>query len=137
MSVLFSRACARVLSLSVPVQFARACTRSLSSLAAADVADAAGSRAAGAAVSTPGAGGVPSREAPLTFFPQMSVTLVRRVTARMPYNHFLFRVDPKYTKADIREYLTKVYGVDVARVTTSISLGAFGSCSVRGRERPC
>ena len=40
---------------------------------------------------------------------------------------------PKHTKSEIREYLEKVYNVKVARVTTSITLGAsatlaFGSC---------
>lgn len=62
------------------------------------------------------------------YFPNMSLTLVRRVSARLPYNHFLFRCDPKYTKHDIKEYLTKVYNVDVARVTTAISLGELVVC---------
>ncbi len=60
------------------------------------------------------------------FLPQMALTLVRRVTARLPYNHYLFRADPKYTKHDVREYLEKVYNVKVSRVTTSISLGEEG-----------
>lgn len=59
----------------------------------------------------------------IVYLPEMSMTLVRRVSARLPYNHFLFRVHPKWTKAEITEYLTKVYNVNVARVTTSISLG--------------
>jgi hypothetical protein len=57
------------------------------------------------------------------FLPQMALTLVRRVTARLPYNHYLFRADPKHTKHEVREYLEKVYNVKVARITTSISLG--------------
>ena len=60
---------------------------------------------------------------PVTWFPQMAMTLVRRASAKLPHNHFLFRVEPKRTKAEIREYLTKVYGVSVVRVATSISLG--------------
>ena len=53
----------------------------------------------------------------------MSLTLVRRVTATLPYNHFLFRCEPKWTKNEIKEYLEKVYKVNVARIATSISLG--------------
>ena len=55
--------------------------------------------------------------------PEMALTLVRRVTARLPYNHFLFRAEPSVTKHEVREYLEKVYDVRVARVTTSVSLG--------------
>lgn len=57
-------------------------------------------------------------------FPEMALTLVRRVTARLPHNHFLFRTDPRWTKSEIREYLEKVYSVHVARIATTISLGA-------------
>ena len=60
----------------------------------------------------------------IVYLPTMALTLVRRVTAKLPYNHFLFRCAPKYTKMEIREYLEKVYNVKVARVTTSITLGA-------------
>jgi ribosomal protein L23 len=63
---------------------------------------------------------------PTTYLPTMLLTLVRRVSAKLPYNHFLFRVNPQHTKAEIREYLEKVYNVKVARITTSISLGAWG-----------
>lgn len=49
--------------------------------------------------------------------------MVRRVSARLPYNHFLFRSDPKWTKLEIKEYLEKVYNVQVARLSTSVSLG--------------
>ena len=62
---------------------------------------------------------------PTTYLPTMLLTLVRRVSAKLPYNHFLFRVNPQHTKAEIREYLEKVYNVKVARITTSISLGAL------------
>jgi len=82
------------------------------------------SSAVSAAVRSGVSGGVPtSIGGAFVYFPNMSLTLVRRVSARLPYNHFLFRCDPKYTKHDIKEYLTKVYNVDVARVTTAISLG--------------
>ncbi len=56
-------------------------------------------------------------------FPEMALTLVRRVTAKLPHNHYLFRVDPKYTKAEVREYLEKVYNVKVANITSSVQLG--------------
>jgi ribosomal protein L23 len=95
-------------------------------------ARAAAAAAGGAAAAAPAAAPA-AREARPVFFPQMSMTLVRRVTARLPYNHFLFRVDPKYTKADIKEYLTKVHGASVARVTTSISLGALRRLRARAR----
>jgi ribosomal protein L23 len=72
----------------------------------------------------------------LVYFPNMAMTLVRRVSSRLPYNHFLFRVDPKHTKHEIKEYLTKVYNVDVARVTTAISLGASGAASRAPLCRP-
>jgi ribosomal protein L23 len=59
------------------------------------------------------------------FFPEMALTLVRRASAKLPYNHFLFRTDPKWTKNEIKEYLRKVYNVDVARITTYISPGEW------------
>ena len=61
----------------------------------------------------------------VTYLPTMLMTLVRRVSSKLPYNHFLFRVAPQYTKAEIKEYLEKVYNVQVSRITTSISLGAL------------
>lgn len=60
----------------------------------------------------------------LVYFPEMALTLVRRMTARLPYNHFMFRTELKWTKNEIKEYLTKVYSVKVARITTYISAGA-------------
>lgn len=57
-------------------------------------------------------------------FPTMALTLVRRVTAKLPPNHFLFRTEPRWTKTEITEYLRAVYGVRVADITTSISQGA-------------
>lgn len=61
--------------------------------------------------------------ATVVHLPEMALTLVRRVTARLPYNHFLFRAAPSVTKAEVREYIDKVYGVTAARITTSIALG--------------
>ena len=61
--------------------------------------------------------------ATVVHLPEMALTLVRRVTARLPYNHFLFRTSPRVTKHEVREYLEKVYDVRVARVTSSVSLG--------------
>ena len=65
---------------------------------------------------------MPVRKA-LVMMPEMALTMVRRVTAKLPHNHFLFRVAPKWTKNEITEYLEKVYNVKVARVATSILLG--------------
>jgi large subunit ribosomal protein L23 len=59
----------------------------------------------------------------IVYLPELSLTLVRRVSARLPYNHFLFRTDASTTKHEVKEYLEKVYNVKVARITTSISLG--------------
>lgn len=59
----------------------------------------------------------------IVHLPEMALTMVRRVTAKLPFNHYLFRVDPKYTKNEIQEYLEKVYNVKVSNITTSISLG--------------
>jgi ribosomal protein L23 len=70
------------------------------------------------------------------YLPEMALTLVRRVTARLPYNHYLFRTDPKWTKLEIKEYLHKVYGVRVAAIATSISLGASRCGSPRGGACP-
>ena len=61
----------------------------------------------------------------IVYLPEMALTLVRRVSAKLPHNHFLFRTDPKWTKMEIKEYLTKVYDVNVARIATSISLGTW------------
>ena len=59
----------------------------------------------------------------IVHLPEMSMTLVRRVSARLPHNQFLFRVEPSVTKHEVREYLRAVYGCRVARVSTSVSLG--------------
>ncbi|CAE7572007.1 rplW [Symbiodinium sp. KB8] len=56
-------------------------------------------------------------------FPEMAIALVRRASARLPRNHFIFRTDPKWTKQEIKEYLQKVYEMDVERVATINYLG--------------
>ena len=57
------------------------------------------------------------------YFPEIALTLVRRVTSKLPYNHFLFRTDAKWTKTELREYLQKLYNVKVAGISTYISPG--------------
>lgn len=39
--------------------------------------------------------------------------------------HYMLRTDPRWTKAEIREYLLKVYGVRCARIATYISAGTL------------
>jgi large subunit ribosomal protein L23 len=63
---------------------------------------------------------------PLRFpvwFPEMPMTLVRRASAKLPRNNFIFRTDPKWTKQEIKEYLVKLYDMDVERVATINYLG--------------
>lgn len=61
----------------------------------------------------------------MVYLPEMAITMVRRTTAKLPYNHFLFRTEPKWTKLEIKEYLQKIYGVKVARIATSVQLGTL------------
>ena len=74
-----------------------------------------------------------------THFPNMALTLVRRATADLPKNTYLFRCDPKYTKLEIKEYLQKVYNVTVANVSTINSLGTSraGRCCFCPPPRVC
>ena len=52
-------------------------------------------------------------------FPNMAVTLMKRETnSRYHPNDVVFKVDPKFTKHDIKEYLTKIYGLNVQKVNT-------------------
>jgi len=63
---------------------------------------------------------------PLRFpvwLPEMPLTLVRRASAKLPRNNFIFRTDPKWTKQEIKEYLNKIYTMDVERVATINYLG--------------
>ena len=50
--------------------------------------------------------------------PEIQLTLIRRATARMPRNNYVFRTAPKWTKPEIKQFLQKAYGVKVARVAT-------------------
>ena len=52
------------------------------------------------------------------WLPNMTMTLVRRASARQPRNNFIFRTAPNATKPEIKEYLAKVYGVRATRVAT-------------------
>lgn len=52
------------------------------------------------------------------WFPQFAMTMVRRVSATQAPNNFVFRVDPKMTKPEIKQYLERIYGVNVQRVAT-------------------
>jgi len=52
------------------------------------------------------------------WLPELQLTMVRRATARLPRNHFVFRTAPKWTKPEIKQFLQKAYGVKVARVAT-------------------
>lgn len=65
----------------------------------------------------------------------MALTLVRRATAELPRNTFLFRCDPKYTKLEIKEYLQKVYSVKVASVATINSLGKLRRSGMHGYKQ--
>lgn len=61
----------------------------------------------------------------IVYFPQMALTLNRRASAKLPYNHYMFKTTPQWTKNEIKEYLLKVYNVQVARITTSIARGEY------------
>ncbi|KAA0152023.1 hypothetical protein FNF27_05233 [Cafeteria roenbergensis] len=52
------------------------------------------------------------------WLPEIQLTLIRRATARMPRNNYVFRTAPKWTKPEIKQFLQKAYGVKVARVAT-------------------
>mmetsp|Transcript_11259 Transcript_11259/g.39219 ORF Transcript_11259/g.39219 Transcript_11259/m.39219 type:complete len:109 (-) Transcript_11259:59-385(-) len=55
---------------------------------------------------------------PAVWFPKFTMTLMRRASAAQPANNLVFRVDPKMTKPEIRQYLERVYGLPVTRVAT-------------------
>ena len=49
----------------------------------------------------------------------MAVTLMPKTERqRLLPNQYVVRVEPHYTKHDIKEYLTKVYNLPVVRVNT-------------------
>lgn len=52
------------------------------------------------------------------WLPNMTMTLVRRTSAKLPRNNFIFRTTPEVTKPEIKEYLAKVYGVRATRIST-------------------
>jgi ribosomal protein L23 len=52
------------------------------------------------------------------WLPELQLALVRRATARLPRNTFVFRTQPKWTKPEIRQFLEKAYGVNVVRIAT-------------------
>lgn len=54
------------------------------------------------------------------WFPEIQMTLVRRATARLPRNSFVFRTASKWTKPEIKQFLQAAYGVRVVRVATVI-----------------
>ncbi|TYZ63434.1 hypothetical protein PybrP1_007293 [[Pythium] brassicae (nom. inval.)] len=59
-------------------------------------------------------------------FPNMAVTFMgKNARTRLRENQYVFRVEPNYTKHDIKEYLTKVYGLPVIKVNTMNYEGKF------------
>lgn len=52
-------------------------------------------------------------------FPKMIITASRTRGKELMPNQKAFIVAPKTTKHEIKEYLTKVYGMDVRKVTTA------------------
>jgi hypothetical protein len=61
-------------------------------------------------------------------FPNMAITFMGKNTrTRLRDNQYVFRVEPHYTKHDIKEYLTKVYNLPVAKVNT---MNYEGACAV-------
>lgn len=52
-------------------------------------------------------------------FPNMSMIFMgKNAKTRLRENQYVFRVEPNYTKNDIKEYLTKIYGLSVTKVNT-------------------
>ena len=68
------------------------------------------------------------------WMPNMPITLIstRNATARHPARA-TFRVLPRMTKHEIREYLTKIYGLPVTKVNTMNYLGKRKN--VMGRKK--
>ncbi|GMF15979.1 unnamed protein product [Phytophthora fragariaefolia] len=61
-------------------------------------------------------------------FPNMAVTFMgKNARTRLRDNQFVFRVEPHYTKHEIKEYLTKVYDLPVAKVNTMNYEGAWAA----------
>lgn len=69
-------------------------------------------------------------------FPNMAITFMgKNARTRLRDNQYVFRVEPNYTKHEIKEYLTKVYNLPVLKVNTMNYEGAsvyrYGWCSMR------
>ena len=58
-------------------------------------------------------------------FPRMLLTASRTRGVELPPNQKAFTCDPRTTNHEIKEYLTKIYGLDVVKVHTSNYDGAF------------
>lgn len=58
------------------------------------------------------------------FFPSMFMRLVSLAPTASPPKAVLY-VPQKMTKTEVKEYLTKIYQVDVKKVTTANYLGKF------------
>lgn len=59
-------------------------------------------------------------------FPNMAITFMgKNARTRLRDNQYVFRVEPNYTKHEIKEYLTKVYDLPVLKVNTMNYEGAL------------
>lgn len=57
-------------------------------------------------------------------FPNMALTYMRpNPSQRIRENQVIFKCDAKYTKSEIKEYLTKIYSLPVEKVNTMNYLG--------------
>lgn len=64
-------------------------------------------------------------------FPNMAITFMgKNARTRLRDNQYVFRVEPNYTKHDIKEYLTKVYNLPVVKVNTMNYEGAHVHVSI-------
>ena len=62
-------------------------------------------------------------------FPNMAITFMgKNARTRLRDNQYVFRVEPHYTKHEIKEYLTKVYDLPVTKVNT---MNYEGTCIPR------
>jgi len=59
-------------------------------------------------------------------FPNMAISYIgKNARTRLRENQHVFRVEPNYTKHDIKEYLMKVYNLPVVKVNTMNYEGKF------------
>ncbi|GAB5031460.1 ribosomal protein [Nannochloropsis oceanica] len=72
-------------------------------------------------------------------FPSFFMALIRAPTQAQPYQA-VFRVSPAMNKLEIREYLTKIYGLSVRKVMTANMAGRrkriFGARRLLRYKRP-